>query len=395
MQVWLRSAVEGEDDDLDVVNGVNRDDLHQLQSTLVWADVVCVGVSPCQWLQQAEGATDENALTSFMAVLRQCRSLVTLELAGDPDDERVIGGDELEALSAVLPALTNLRNLDLSGHGLETEWAPLFDVLPHCPSLARLDLSDNLVDHDDMADLWTALQTCTHIQDLQIDNNMWVLRNAEIPVPSADLGLTRLALNGVWEVDRDDDEAVTWQAGVLRRCPSLASLELRGNIRLDGADMVRFAAALGTCTRLTSLDISGNLEGTMPWCFEVLPRLPRLRELKLAMHFAQSTGPAYFHGLVDVLGRCTALSSLDLSHNFPGQKYPALLRALRRNCPLQELTITHTGLGSHFGFLELILPFFVHLRKLRVAKNGLSDAEVARLRARRSPTQQAQLAILA
>jgi Ran GTPase-activating protein (RanGAP) involved in mRNA processing and transport len=100
-------------------------------------------------------------------------------------------------------------------------------------------------------------------------------------------------------------------AGVRAHCPALTLLDLCGNSNFGAIGAERLAGVLGQCWGLVNLNLSKNLIGPAgtEMLARVLAQFPTLTHLNLSEKFIGA------ERLPGVLGQCTTLANLDLSHN--------------------------------------------------------------------------------
>ncbi len=151
--------------------------------------------------------------------LRRCTALVHLDLSNT--GLRTDGTNGIAALTAVLSGLTALRHLDLrinNFHGVGPDFVAVYTAVVHCPVLTHLNLSASALSDEDMAGLVSVLWRC-RVVDLDLSGNSVKRRATDVLVaviphcPS----LARLDLRWCFKHGDEDMRELmrpVWVAGV-------------------------------------------------------------------------------------------------------------------------------------------------------------------------------------
>lgn len=293
-------------------------------------------------------------------------------------------------------------------HLLFTDASGLSALLPRCPNLASLDLSNNVLR---VATL-TGLRACTALTTLDLS---WVIDNVGNPAWLAGAlpaTLRELHLKGV---NLDDETSIEGLSAALDACPGLVLLDLQqNNLRTSGAlarmlpklsalehldlssarlNMTALrdaASSLRACTALTHLDVADldcdsrrwgddpqservqaqNLAGVE--FLDMLPSWPALKFLGLSRMYV---GPDATH-LAAALLALPALTHLDLEQCRIGSQgtrnIAAALPAMPRLAHLNLYSCETRDIGVQA--LVAVLPQCQALMTLRLGHNHITGA---------------------
>jgi Ran GTPase-activating protein (RanGAP) involved in mRNA processing and transport len=259
-------------------------------------------------------------------------------------------GVQLNRIAPLLEKCAGLTSLSLRNNGLRDIEA-IGHGLAHCTGLTRLDLSTNKI-------VWRegTLAGCTALRDLNLYEN-WL-----------------------------NEESTVDLSHNLSYCTALTQLDLsRTNIN-SVAGMTSLVNSLKRCTGLTRLNLSQNTirSATITILAHALPELPALVHLDLSRNFMEFNG---WCQLGYMLGNCTSLESLNVSHNRvkpPSCRYVNTFTQALPLCPrLKHLDLSVNDLGENLQALTLgnltddlvrVLPRCLALESLRLYASNVSDA---------------------
>ena len=230
-------------------------------------------------------------------------------------------------------------------------------ILPRCPNLTSLDLSQNDVDVHTLA---AGLSTCTALTALSLDGNscrsmrlraarMRMLCDALLCPRLAELRLHCFGLEDM----PGEDGAMQGLTALLLKSPALRHVDVSTNYFI-GEDFARvLAPALPRMEMLTVLNLSFNyLEGVgLTALGEVLPRCAALTELDvrgcMQTHYYAPEGAPW--AFASGLAGCPSLATLRLGRNDFGVLVREVLQALPLCNALTELDL---ALGMHLSPAE-------------------------------------------
>ncbi|XP_046720408.1 NLR family, CARD domain containing 5 isoform X2 [Silurus meridionalis] len=303
-------------------------------------------------------------LFSLQSTVQKCPSLQELQFS-----QLTMGTGGAGFLSAVLPALKNLKMLSLDSRGETEDEAVIFALKNIQKNLEQLSLSHHVIRDSGASVLGNTLQSLTRMQSLSI------LQCLDCTTTGG-LHLVRglVQCHSLEEIRLDslqlDKEIIDCFAKGLQAMKSLNKISLIKTVSKDSSEILCLLASLHTLTELKEIELIGLRMGDqgIEELVKHIPKWTLLRKINLSDNLVSDHAGEM---LVKALSHCRALQEIHLARNNLGHSFAAVLPSLPK---LSELDLSENQLGSK-GCSSLCegLVRMKALKKLHLTSIGTSD----------------------
>ncbi|XP_078257789.1 protein NLRC5 isoform X2 [Rhinoraja longicauda] len=266
-------------------------------------------------------------------------------------EECEIDGETMRQLCLILKTCSALTELDLSNNALSNEAiAELLHHLPDLQDLETLNITDNSIPSDTVLLLAESLNFCENAQEVEVRSS------------------GRASINFAKKGGRHKGN------GKKAKCPRSRILSLR-ECHLHKMSVEQLFKILERCKNLAEVDLSCNfLEDEGLWSLrDFLPKLHVLRLLDVSNNRISPTGVLY---LVESLNTCGNVVEVEVSLALNGKSFIKFAKRCRKKvCSVKECNLKEKDLLKFFSIVERC----THLTELKLTSNVMGDEDMRNL----------------
>ncbi|XP_051883894.1 NLR family, CARD domain containing 5 [Pristis pectinata] len=266
-------------------------------------------------------------------------------------EECEMDGEAMRKLCLILKTCSALTELDLSNNALSNEAiAELLHHLPHLQDLETLNISDNSIPSDTVLLLAQSLNICENAQKVEVRSS-----------GRASINFMKKCCR--LEGNRKKAEPLCSRILSLREC------------NLHKMSVEQLFKILEHCKNLAEVDLSCNLlkdEGLQS-LRDFLPKLPFLKLLNVSNNRISPTGVLY---LVESLNICRNVVEVEVSLASNGISLLKFAkRCEKKVCSVKECNLKEKDLLNFFSIVERC----THLTELKLTSNIMGDEDLRNL----------------